>query len=272
MGSRVWLPAIVAGLAFILAVPGCDSSDEESTEAVDDHPAALVGAPDEGTCWSVPADSAADPDYWFDDSREVPCTEPHTTETVSVLRLTEPSIAEAKEAGSTCWDRVRIYIGVDLDHWVPWGDVAFLPSREQVADGASWVRCDVVFPASWDAGSVRTTTGPAAGVAEDPPADLWACLDEHPNKAKQPFVPCDQPHQYEQTGTLAFLDNLDHYPSAAELDSTAQRQCAYGIQGEESNVAFTARWDPRSALHDSTEIAGACFMFSKTGEPLPPRQ
>ena len=66
----------------------------------------------------------------------------------------------------------------------------------------------------------------------DPPADLWACLDEHPKKSKQPFVPCDQPHQYEQTGTLAHLTALDQYPSPAELEATAQRQCAYALQGE----------------------------------------
>jgi hypothetical protein len=106
----------------------------------------------------------------------------------------------------------------------------------------------------------------------DPPPDLWTCLDERPNKPKQPLVPCDQPHRYEQTGTLATLTHLDQYPPPAELEATAQRQCAFGVPEAGENVGFTARWDPRSALRDGIRIDGACSMFDKAGRPLaPPR-
>lgn len=254
MGSRILLLATVAALSLTLA--GCGGSDE-------------LGGPDVGTCWAVPAEAVIDPGYWFDDSSTVPCSEPHTTETVEVLRLSEPTIAEGKEARGACWDAVAVHLGVDLEHWVHWRFRTFLPSREEIADGARWMRCDAVFPA-WDYGSVRSTTGSAAGAALDPPPDLWTCLDERPNKPKQPFVPCDQPHRYEQTGTLATLTHLDQYPPLAELEATAQRQCAFGVPGAGENVGFTARWDPRSALRDGTRIDGACFMFDKAGRPLAP--
>jgi Septum formation len=275
MGPRIWLPVTVAALSLTLA--GCDSSadpDEQAARSPDttsaDHSAALVGAPEDGTCWTVPADVGAD--YWFDDSPTVPCTEPHTTETVLVLRLTEATIAEAKQGVGTCFERVRVYLGVDLNNWVPWIPAVLLPSREQIADGANWMRCDAAFPASWDFRGLRATTEPAAGAAVDPPEELWVCLDEHPKNPKQSFVPCDQPHQYEQTGRLAILENLNQYPSPAELDAATRQQCSRGIQGEETdNIAVTARWDPRSALRDNTSIVGACFMFNETGQPLPPR-
>ncbi len=61
-------------------------------------------------------------DYWFDDSEQVPCTEPHTTQTAQVVQLSEPTVAAAKkEADDLCWDYARTYIGLDPQNWVPWG-------------------------------------------------------------------------------------------------------------------------------------------------------
>jgi Septum formation len=254
MGSRVRVPATVTALS--LALLGCGNSADHA-------------APDDGTCWTVPADDAVDPDYWFDDSPTVPCSEPHTSETVSVQRLTNPTVADAKEMSDRCTEEVIAYLDISPDHWVHWKVRGFLPSKQEIADGASWVRCDAMFPA-WDYGSVRSTTGSAAGVASDPPLDLWTCLDEHPSKPRQPFVPCDQPHLYEQTGTLATLSDLDQYPTQDELEATAQRQCAHGVPEARENVDFTARWDPRSALRDGIRIDGACFMFDEASQPLAP--
>ena len=42
----------------------------------------------------------------------------------------------------------------------------------------------------------------------------------------------------------------------------------YGLPEEARDVAVTARWDP--TLQEGNQIAGACFMFNKNGQPLPP--
>jgi hypothetical protein len=253
MGNRVWLPATVAAL---LALLGCDGSADHA-------------APDEGTCWAVATDDAVDHDYWFDDSAEVACTEPHTSETVSVLGLEDPTATDAREMAERCKQDVLAYLEVSPDHWVHWEARGFLPSRQEIEDGASWMRCDAMFPA-WDYGSVRFTSGSAAGVAADPPLELWTCLDEHPRKAEQPVVPCAQPHRFEQTGTLTSMTHLDQYPTQDELEATARRQCAYHVPDAAENISFTARWDPRSVLKDGIRIDGACFMFDRSGQPLAP--
>ena len=267
MRPRIWLPAAVATLSLtLLGCGGSGGSDEGS---------APEGSPEQGTCWAVPANSAArhpsiavDREYWVDDSPQVPCTEPHTTETAAVVPLEKPTVAEAeKVARDACWNHVVAYLGVDLSHWVHWNWAAFLPSREEIADGASWIRCDAIFP-TWDFSSVRSTTAEAEMVAVNPPAELWACLDENPQKAKQPLVPCDQPHQYEQTGTLSSLPGIDKYPSPAELTNAAKRQCTFDLPEEAGDVAVTARWDP--TLQEGSRVDGACFMFNKNGQPLPP--
>jgi hypothetical protein len=199
----------------------------------------------------------------------VPCSQPHNAETVTAPILTKPTMAEMKKMNDVCWNAVRIYDGVDPEHWVPWIVGLSLPSRKQIAEGASWMRCDAIFPAEWEFEGIRSTTGSAEGVAVHPRADFWACLNKDRKKSKQPFVPCDEPHQYEETGTLAILEGLAHYPSPATLAAEAKQQCSQAVHGTDHGITVTARWDP--AVSQTGELAGPCFTFNKTGKPLPPR-
>ena len=266
MGFRTWLAATVVPLS--LALSGCGGGDDHSTAQ---RTTPVPTQPDVGTCRAVPPQEANDPNHWFDDSPTVPCNKPHNTETVTVLVLTKPTVAEAKKMpDDVCWNAVRIYDGVDPDHWVPWTFEMSLPSRKQIAEGASWMRCDAIFPTDSSVGGIRSTTGSADGVAVDPPADFWACLNKDPQKSAQPFVPCDQPHQYEETGTLAILEGLAHYPSPATLAAAGQRQCSQAIHGGNGTIAATAFWDP--AVSENGELAGPCYTFNKTGKPLAPRR
>ena len=275
---RLWTAAAALCLLCMTSAACEGSSGEDDTGSPSDSPsgpgqdAALVGAPAEGACWAVPADDAVSNKYWFDDSPQVPCTEQHTTETVKVLRLTDPTVKEAKTIVAVCWDFARRHMGVDEESWVPWAAVVFLPSKEQISDGASWVRCDASYPADWGFSSARSTTGTAEGVADHPPSEAWACLDQSPTRRKQEFVSCDQPHMYEQTGQLAIVEDLTVYPSRTELEQYARAQCGDGVPTHlKGQVALTAGWDPPAELKQSTLIAGACFMFSKDGRPMPPR-
>jgi hypothetical protein len=220
----------------------------------------------------VPAQSVFDEQYWFDTSDRVPCTEPHTTETALVARLEEPTVAAAKQLAKGCQTAVVNYVGLDpSENWIPWGWTAFIPTEEQLADGASWVRCEAAFPERWDFTRGRTTSVSASGIARDIPEDFWACLDQPPTELGQPFIPCDEPHNYEQTGDVAFLNGLDQYPSAAELAAETRRQCRPGIPAGLEGVSVTAAWDDPTALKEGTSIGGPCFIFSPDGEPLPAR-
>ena len=278
MRFRAWMAAAVCSV--VVAFTGCSGSSDPrnpSTETPQaggsaERSATVAAEPQPGTCWAVPAASVVDQEYWFDDSAQVPCTEPHTTETAMSFSLPEPTIAEAMKALNFCDRHVRSYLGVDPDSWVPWGQVAFLPSREEVAAGASWVRCDAFFPATTRHSSARTTNVSAKGIADAPPGEFWACTDMPPHGPDQPFVPCDRPHDYEQTGSLAILTSITVYPSAAERSAEARRQCREGVPvGYDDDVAVAAVWDPRSAFQEGTELAGWCFMFYPDGRALPAR-
>ena len=224
-----------------------------------------------GTCWNVPARLlSTKKTLWFDDSTRVPCTEPHTTETAQVVELSAATIAEARREGNDlCRTYVIDYLGVDDQSWIPWGFEYFLPSQDEVSEGASWVRCDALFLETWayDAG-VRTVAMSAEGIADDPPAELWACLDQ-PVSEDQPFVPCDQPHALEATGTLGTLEG--EYPSPAELEAATQQQCREGVPEGYAGVEVTAGWDPPAIMEQYGAIAGVCFMYHADGTPMPPR-
>jgi len=212
-----------------------------------------------------------DPHYWFDASPQVPCTDPHTTETVITYSLAEPTIEEAERLVHYCWNDVRVYLGIDEGSWVPWAFAAYLPSKKEVADGAGWMRCDAFFPTTTRDTSARTTNVSAKGIADAPPADFWGCVDRPPETTDQPFVSCDRPHHYEQTGTLAILDGITEYPSAAERATEARRQCRDAIPVGYGGVTVDALWDPRSTWAAGTALAGICFMFYPDGRMLPAR-
>jgi hypothetical protein len=270
------LVVVALTLVLIGADPDSGSPDPVRTPSPsftpDPSPAssAAVHRPAEGTCWAVPARSAYDDTYWHDDSPQVPCGQKHTTETVVVLALTEPTVREAeRRAVDMCWNYVRLYVGVDERSWIPWGMAAFLPSEEQIADGASWIRCDAMFPDLTTAEELaRARTGSAEGLADDPPPDYWACSDGRPT-VTEPAVPCDGPHAYEQTGRLAVLSRLDEYPTKQERE-TAAVQCEAGIAPRLHGYALYIAWDPRSQFEQNGDVAGVCFVHDPGGS-LPPR-
>jgi hypothetical protein len=270
------LVVLAVTLVLIDADPNSGSPDPVRTPSPsftpDPSPASSAAAhrPAEGTCWAVPARSAYDDTYWQDDSPQVPCGQEHTTETVVVLALTEPTAREAeRRAVDMCWNYVRLYVGIDERSWIPWGMAAFLPSEEQIADGASWIRCDATFPDLTTAEELaRARTGSAAGLADDPPPDYWACSDGRPT-VTEPAVPCAGPHAYEQTGRLALLSRLDAYPTKQERE-TAAVQCEAGIPPRLRGYGMYIAWDPRSQFEQNGDVAGVCFVHDPSGS-LPAR-
>ena len=81
ISGRAWVAVFVT--AGVLAT-GCDASTDSQEESTSSPAASSTStdiaasrdAPEVGTCWRIPADRLT-PDYWFDDSPQVPCTQPH---------------------------------------------------------------------------------------------------------------------------------------------------------------------------------------------------
>ena len=143
MRSQAWLAAAVGAVS--LAFAGCDGSTDPEGQSGESPEAAAGDVPEVGTCWAVDPALAVDQQYLYDDSAQVPCTEPHTTETALTVPVDEFTTAAVKQVVDGCWNSVRQYVGIDEASWVPWGHFVYGPSKEEVADGAllAALRCGV---------------------------------------------------------------------------------------------------------------------------------
>jgi hypothetical protein len=147
----------------------------------------------------------------------------------------------------------------------------FLPSRDQVASGASWVRCDVAFAAL--TARLRQSVwrrGSAEEVVLRRPEEVWACLDKFPQQPTrpQPFVPCDRPHKYEATGHGLVLF-LGTYPSPRKL-RTAAAECQLDHRDPDyKGLTVQALWQPPNE-GSGHYLLGSCWASRPDGQDLPP--
>ena len=280
--------AAVAVTAMLTAA--CSSSPESTAEpdpssaptSTAAEPAAMRGAPEVGTCWNVPAEEFT-PGHRFNDSPAVACTKPHTAETVFVHGLPEPTVQAVKEWEDQCRQSVSDYAGTFQENsWVPVSALAWLPSKKEVAEGASWVRCDIGFPREWgdflaaefDGNFEQTVrTFSAKDAAIEHANDVLACLQRDPQIFDQWIVSCGKPHLYEETGQIAELEDLDSYPPPNQLQR-ASAQCRDSLPAQRQTPAFgvTAGWQPPEAFPGYIgELVGVCFVYHQDGTPLPPR-
>jgi hypothetical protein len=262
MRSRV-VSAVIAATAMLASA--CSSSSDSTTEqkpssaptsaaASATERAAMRGAPQVGTCWNIPP-SGFTAGHHFNESPAVPCTKSHTTETVFVQKLDEPTIKAGNQWIDQCRRAVSTYAGeFHENYWVPVSALLWLPPRKLVAAGASWVRCDVGFAHDWadSLGSVtdgsweqKVLTFSAKDAVIKRAAAVEACLQRDPQIPNQWLVSCGQPHMYEETGGFAKLERLDSYPPSNQL-RRASDQCRDGLSAREQTPAFgvTAAWQP----------------------------
>ncbi|MBA8803611.1 hypothetical protein FB382_001902 [Nocardioides ginsengisegetis] len=278
---RRWIAVVLAAVLAGGLLAACSASVQTGSEprpgpinvTGPDADLADPGKAQGHVCRRVAPRDIADPDYWFDDSPVVPCSQPHNVETVAVLDAAAPSVSEAKHARSVCWELALRYVGIDETHWIPWQPLVFLPSRAQVvAGGTATVRCDIAFPLSDRPLRVRRTTWTARDAAHRHAEALWACTDSDPRTGTLSYLPCTRPHRFEATGRLALLFELPRYPSPARLERE-ESQCLHGLPARQRRrgIEAIAAWDSPKGFTGGI-LAGVCFVHRTDGRPLPPRQ
>jgi hypothetical protein len=271
-GAAAAVVALVAGalLGIPALVDRADGPAPVKPDRVNTQP------PARGTCWRTDP-SLLTKDYTSDDSPRVPCSSSHTLETVITYDLDEPTVAKLEELGPLCSTQARIYVGSDLVSWVPWNALIFLPSKAQVARGASWARCDVAIASQdkFDPQTLTSHTGSVKDAVTEDPTDVWACTNQSIRTGQDRptrFSDCRRPHRYEATGILILVEGLKSYPSPSQL-AAEEGPCTRSLTAEQKaqGLAVKTVWGSPSDLRNDRGgiLGGLCWRYRTDSEPMP---
>lgn len=225
--------AVVATLATLAIVMSACASEPQGSHTDPDQVDA-VEAPEEGACRVLTPSDAAKP---VNATKTVACGERHTAETFSVTELPEdfedaahddPSVGEY--AHRHCSTRFRKFLGADasqaLRTTLSWA--WFRPSRSAWAEGARWIRCDVLG-GHMESDSLTALPGTAEGLLSGRPKDRWLVCARGQSFASATKVPCSEGHNWRAVTTIKVGEPEDAYPGDAEVAERSDDFCESSV-------------------------------------------
>lgn len=255
-----------AVLAVVLAVvlAGCSGgSDPESapTPSASSSPTASPtpvvppAPPKNRACYRLDYDAAvAD----HSDAEPVSCQREHTATTFYVADVPTPL---DQVAAQQCPDRLDAFIGGTTEdrRLTMLRPVWFTPTREDVAAGAGWFRCDVVALAA--DGKLAPLTGQLAGVLDEAEsrARYAMCGTAEPGSPDFQRVICSRPHTWRAISVVPFTART--YPGTAAVRDAGQEPCqAAGAAVADDSLDY--RWGyewPTAEQWDAGQHYGRCW-------------
>lgn len=225
--------------------------------------------PDEGDCRRLSADDLR---TIVDDSPTVPCRLRHTVVTFSVGRLpasaTRDALSSSDErvesaADRFCRDRFRDRLGGDrTDRKLSMlAATYFLPSTEQFALGARWVRCDAYAYAT---PTKLADLPPSVANALDRDrlsARFDRCSAVSPSHRRFRHVICAQPHAWRAVATQRLGEKGERYPGRRTIQNRARDRCEGRVRnylGTEGAFSYGFEVPKRAAWSEGDRL-GLCW-------------
>lgn len=210
-----------------------------------------------------------------DGSSPVECSSRHTAETFAVFSVsTTPTSDQTDKVWRTCHARFPGYVGAAAT--LSKLDLALiLPSTSQTSAGQTWIRCDVIQKAHYNArvgvsrvGSLQNAL--SGGV----PREFRGCVKHWP-KVDQAvhFTPCSQRHQAELIPESLFLGGPEApFPGTKTSQDRSQQFCESVFQDyvPETNNYYYYYYFPTKASWVSGSHNTTCWALDVKGDGLPP--
>ncbi len=198
---------------------------------------AQAAEPAVGQCFDYAAAALAKPSI---DANPVSCEGPHRAETFFVGTLPgnfpDPQTASVRQrldaqANACTADQMNAYLGLASSLPTRFRPVAVYPSSSEYANGARWIRCDVVFDEGLGIG-VMPKPAPA-WVAENAgnPTAFAACTpstgyNKVPSPTRTQITACTEPtKQWIRVSTPTIAKIWQKYPGANALNAISSRKC-----------------------------------------------
>jgi hypothetical protein len=258
----------------VLLLTGCSSSEDSDPAPAATPEASVVPesppppAPRVGSCHDLTVSEATDP---VDASAPVPCSEPHTSVTIEVGRLTpvvdghllavDSPRVRAQIAGA-CPDLPGARLGGDrtTQRLSTFEVVWFGPSLEEADAGASWYRCDVVALRSQ--GRLLALPARLPGVLDRRRAldRFGTCGTAAPRKPGFARVACSERHSWRAVDVVE-LPREGRY-LARSVTATGNARCR-DIASERADGALRLSWSfewPTRAQWASGQRHGLCWV------------
>lgn len=264
-------PALLGGAAFLagLLLTGCLPIVDGSGDDAGDRDRPESAPPGVGQCHDTPDAVLADA---HDPTPPVACDRPHTLETYAVLHadrpLDKPTVARMEQR---CVRRIDAFLGGDGFARTTVGVYYFMPSRQQQADGARWVRCDAGVVENTGVSAVRQVTGSLQGAfTGGVPKTYRRCLNSPPDPARpQPLVPCHRPHVAEELPAGVDLGAAgDRYPGTATLTARANARCAEAVATGLPDAGRSLVVVPTPQMWRAGTTTAQCWALAAPGERL----
>jgi hypothetical protein len=212
---------LVGGVVAAIALTGRDGDDgppqpPETSYTADPR---LVHAPQTDVCRDL---EPGDLDDTSDSVKPaVPCSDPHTAYTFDVY----PTDTPGAEDGGRCIRSAVTLLGDKPERYFATAlSVAyFVPDPAEAADGASWVRCDLILYPSSELVPLPDLQWENAFLDEQPSEELSMCTEDD-----GAVVLCKDPYRY----AMVAVPRIEGYPSYPNqqgvLDGLATDRCPEG--------------------------------------------
>ncbi|KHL12051.1 putative regulator of septum formation [Mumia flava] len=278
--------AATATLA-LLALGACTGSDDEPGAETSADATSEEADPDDGgtaseqatasatpTVAPPPADAAcyrvtfAETQEAQNDAAGVACGQRHNAQTFHVGRLsaTAPPAAVVSEARDTCRRQLRRHVGATTERLAlsRVESTFYVPSDEDLAAGARWLRCDVVVKRTADT-LARLPRRSAGMLSDDEALDRWgACAktgESGLNEGRGQRI-CDLDHTWRAIDAQRLGSGDDPYPGRSEVRGDVLERCedpARAWTGNETGDIAVGWRPPTRAAWAAGERFGLCW-------------
>lgn len=223
----------VVAVLVTLAVAGC--STEPQGHDTDPGQVDAVEPPAVGACRALTADDVREP---ANATVTVDCVERHTAETYAVVELDEQYADLAHDdalvgraAHQRCGKKFHQHLAATESQALrtTLGWVWFRPSQRAWAEGARWIRCDVIggHPSGESLRALPTTT---EGLFVGRPEDRWLVCASGSVFEDAEKVPCAQDHDWRAVSTVKVGEPDEPWPGDEAVATISDQFCESSVE------------------------------------------